>query len=101
MRPLTHNDPRLRGWIIVEAPRGHYQFYPYLYWREKGRLRKEYIPQSELENLKTMMRRERRRSRPTKQKGRVPSAVSKDAKTRMERAMAEFHEMIIKGARFR
>src|SRR5438094_748378 len=55
------NDPRLRGWLIRERPRGHYRFYYYLYWRQRGQLKKQYVPLSKVKEVKEILRKERMR----------------------------------------
>ena len=61
MKNWEDNDARLRGWIVRERPAGHYQYYSYIYWREGGRMRKEYIPAVLVAEVKELLRAERKR----------------------------------------
>jgi hypothetical protein len=60
-KPLKKSDPRFKGWLVREQPEGHYRHYTYLYWREKGRLRKQYVPLREVSQVRKAFRLERQR----------------------------------------
>jgi hypothetical protein len=71
VEPITENDPRLKGWLIKECPRGHFRFYHYLYWREKGKLKKEYVPLAQVLEIKKLLRSDRKRRQRIEEKKRA------------------------------
>ena len=56
-----HEAQRLRGFLRRECPKGHYRFYWYLYFRENGKLKKEYVKPTELRALKRALKQNKRR----------------------------------------
>lgn len=67
-KPLEKGDPRFKGWLVRERPKGHDRSYTYLYWREDKRLRKQYVPLDQVSRVRRAFRQERQRRKRVEQK---------------------------------